>query len=150
MDSNITTLVKILEHQKMVAAFLKRIARELEQRADIHDISKLSLDEFGDFCKLDSAKNEYGSPEYEAAIRSSNAPKLHTSRNRHHPEYWPDGILGMTTIDIIEMLCDWEIARLQRDTTTDMEKTWQARQERFKLTDDDIVFLRRLWEGFEW
>ena len=31
-------------------------------------------------------------------------------QNRHHPEYYEDGIAGMTLVDLEEMLSDWEAA----------------------------------------
>ncbi|HEY7119686.1 MAG TPA: DUF5662 family protein, partial [Tepidisphaeraceae bacterium] len=36
--------------------------------------------------------------------------RLHYERNSHHPEHYPDGIVGMTLWDVVEMLCDWAAA----------------------------------------
>jgi hypothetical protein len=149
-SSEIITLVKIIEHRQRVANLLRKLARDLEDRADRHDLSKFDLEEFGGFCQLDNArKYEYGSPEYEAIVHNNNAARLHVSRNSHHPEYWPDGILSMPLGDILEMLCDWEVARQQRDTETDIDKTWKTRQDRFGLSDYETRFLRQIWEAWE-
>lgn len=145
--SEIITLVKILQHKQKVSFLLREIARQFERRADTHDDSKFNLDEFKGFCQMDNARRyEYGSPEYEAIIHNNSAAQLHVSRNRHHPEYWPNGIDDMDMIDIIEMLCDWEIARQIRDIEEDIEKIWQTRKKRFGLSDDELYFLRTIWE----
>ena len=134
---------------------LRELAREFERRADLHDMSKLQLDELEGFIQLDSRrqhqKEEYGSKSYEAGISDIGAVKLHVSRNRHHPEYWASrGIEGMSFVDIIEMLCDWEIARQMRDTEQDINKTWEMRQKRFDLSFDELTFLRGIWESIDW
>lgn len=150
MNGEIITLVKIIQHINQVAYLLKETARRLEARADIHDSSKFGLDEFEGFCRMDNArKYEYGSPEYEALVHNNNAAKIHVRTNRHHPEYWPNGLADMSLVDVIEMLCDWEIARQQRDIETDIDKTWRTRQERFNLSDDEIAFLRIAWEKLQ-
>lgn len=137
----------MIEHRNKVSFMLKQIARLLEARADQHDLSKFDLEEFQGFCELDNArKYEYGSPEYEAVVHGNTAAKLHVSRNRHHLEYHPGGLGDMSMIDVIEMLCDWEIARQQRDTEIDIDVTWQTRQRRFDLSDEETVFLRNIWE----
>lgn len=147
MQSEIITLVKIIQHKNKVSFLLKRIAKELEERADTHDDSKFALGEFEGFSQLDNArKYEYGSPEYEAIIHNNKAAQIHVSRNSHHPEFWPNGIEDMNLIDIIEMLCDWEIARQTRDTEEDIDKTWRSRQKRFGLSEKQLDFLRTIWE----
>ncbi len=148
----IKTLARILKHQSQVSFMLRDFARQLERRADIHDQSKLNPDELEGFCSLDMGrshqKQEYGSESYEAGIKID-AVKLHLSRNSHHPEYWQNGIDDMPFLDILEMLFDWEAARLERDTETDIDKTWEMRQKRFNLTDAQIVFLRTIWEKID-
>ena len=147
MHSEIVTLVKILQHKQSVSHLLQEIASRLEKRANTHDDSKFNLDEFEGFCQMDNARlYEYGSPEYEEKIHTNNAAQLHVSRNRHHPEYWPNGIADMNMIDIIEMLCDWEIARQMRDIEQDTEKTWAMREKRFGLSEQEVLFLRTVWD----
>lgn len=141
------TLATILRHQKQVSFLLRELAREFERRADLHDMSKFQLDEFEGFCRLDNArKYEYGSEEYEARVHNNNAAQLHVTRNSHHPEYWPGGVADMSFADLVEMLCDWEIARQTRDTEGDINKTWLARQKRFNLSDQELYLLRTMWE----
>lgn len=152
ISSEVLTLVKMILHINQVSAALRGLARRLDERADLHDLSKLYPDEFAGFCQLDAnrghQKEEYGSKSYEEGIKID-AVKLHQSRNRHHPEYWPNGIKDMNFIDIIEMLCDWEAARQARDTEEDIDKTWLTRQKRFDLSDQEIFFLRTLWKKID-
>lgn len=149
----ITTLIKIILHVNQVSSELKRLSRRLDERADLHDMSKFRPDEFEGLCQLDAnrgqQKEEYGSKGYEAGIKNIDAVKLHQSRNPHHPEYWSNGIKDMNFVDIVEMLWDWEVARRARDTEGDIDKTWLTRQKRFGLSDEELVFLRTLWGKIE-
>ncbi len=152
MIDEVTSLVKIIKHIGKVSSLLRKVARTLESRADTHDMTKFETDEFSGFCQLDSyrlhGKEEYGSKTYEAGM-NTDAVKLHLSRNSHHIEYWFNGLTDMSFADVVEMLIDWEIARQQRDTEQDINKTWVTRQERFKLSDFEIAFLRMVWEKIE-
>lgn len=149
MNDEIKTLLKIIQHKNRVAAKLKLLAIDLDVRAQLHDNSKFEFDEFEGFCELDKnrkhEKEVYGSKTYEKGIKVE-AVQLHFSRNPHHPEFYPHGLDDMTLVDIIEMLIDWEVARQTRDLEEDMDVTWRIRQERFQLSDNEINFLRLLWE----
>lgn len=149
LSTEIKTLVNILKHQTEVSYLLRELARELQRRADIHDLSKFELDEFEGFHQLDvnrqHQREEYGSKKYESGVKIE-AVQLHFSRNSHHIEHYSNGLDGMSFADVIEMLCDWEVARRTRDIETDMNKTWETRQKRFNLTDQQINFLRTIWE----
>lgn len=152
LSSEISTLIKMISHINQVSSELRRLSRRLDERADLHDISKFRVDEFTGFCQLDinrgQQREEYGSESYEEGVKFD-AVKLHHSRNPHHPEYWPNGIKDMNLVDIIEMLCDWEAARWARDSERDIDKIWLTRQRRFNLTDQELSFLRTLWEKIE-
>lgn len=150
MNEETKTLATIIRHQKQVSFLLRELAREFERRADLHDESKLQLDELEGFIQLNSPyKVEYGSLEYEATVQGISATGIHVSRNRHHPEYWPNGVADMNFADIIEMLCDWEVARQQRDSEQDINKTWLSRQNRFNLSDQELYLLRTMWEKMQ-
>jgi hypothetical protein len=153
LSSEITTLVKILLHRSLVASVIRALANRLDERAGTHDISKFEIDELEGFCQLDAGRGqqreEYGSKNYEDGIENIDAVRLHQSRNRHHPEYWPGGIKDMSFIDIVELLADWEVARRTRDIEEDINKTWLTHQKRFHLSDEELFFLRTLWEKIE-
>lgn len=64
-------------------------------------------------------KLEYGTPEYKQSLEDLGpALEHHYANNRHHPEYWPNGVADMSLLDITEMLCDWKAAseRMRKPT----------------------------------
>lgn len=118
-------------HRDYVRAALSRVVDELNQRAIVHDASKMMDDEFAGFSRINAAAriNKFGSPEYKDGMkRERSTIDLHFSRNSHHPER-PSLIAGienepddhryfkakaeadMTFLDVIEMVCDWWGAR---------------------------------------
>jgi len=101
----------------------------LNERAIVHDASKMLDDEFAGFSRINAAARlqKFGSPEYAEGMRRERSTiDLHFSRNSHHPERMGMGLLGsevvehdvgrgpkeMTFLDVIEMVCDWWGARL--------------------------------------
>lgn len=106
-----------LEHKQMVAHFMNLIIKELIDRAEHHDDSKLEEDElpfFDEYTpKLKTAT--YNSEEYKGFLEGLK-PALdhHYANNRHHPEHYPNGIRGMNLVDLIEMMCDWKAASLRQ------------------------------------
>lgn len=111
-------------HRDFVRLALGRIAHEIEERAIVHDASKMMDDEFAGFSRINAAArvNKFGSPEYAEGMKRERATiDLHFARNSHHPErpslldmdQNPDHgpAEPMTFIDVIEMVCDWWGAR---------------------------------------
>ena len=143
------TLVTILNHQRQVSILLRQFARMLENRADLHDLSKLSLDEFGGYVEVNRVARQfpYGSPEYKASLKDNKVIELHFSRNRHHPEHHPGGVNEMSLIDFIEMVIDW-IAASRTYGTTEWEKVIKTQQERFGLTECQLSVIGLLLELF--
>lgn len=103
-------------HLMFVRLALHGVVHALEQRADIHDASKMLDDEFAGFSRINAAAriNKFGSPEYSAGLAQERPTiDLHFSRNRHHPEYHSDPSDGLAPpppmgfLDVIEMVCDW-------------------------------------------
>lgn len=58
----------------------------------------------------------------------------HYENNRHHPEYYENGVNGMNLVDIIEMLCDWKAA-CERNPNGDLKKSLEINKERFNISD---------------
>ena len=112
-------------HRDFVRLALRRVSNELDERAEIHDASKMLDDEFAGFSRINAAAriNKFGSPEYaENMARERPTINLHFSRNSHHPER--PTLLALKTfdaqgdqkdemnfLDVIEMVCDWWGAR---------------------------------------
>lgn len=128
-------LRSLLAHRAHVADGLAAVASDLERRAHLHDLSKLSDDEFSGYCRINAGVREgaaFGSPEYRALMeRERGTIDQHFTRNRHHPER--PGMVGkaaeiergllddftyfrahdaaaMTFLDVIEMVVDWYAA----------------------------------------
>lgn len=136
-------------HCRYVRRGLTRVTRELAERAEAHDDSKLLADEFAGFSRINKAAREhpYGSPEYRAGLKQEKPTvDLHYSRNTHHPEFYgtdakpepPDSeqrvTIGtgrfladrMTWFDLTEMVCDWRGAYLGYGS----QGTWEENMER--------------------
>lgn len=144
-----TTLITMLNHQGQVRARLRALARELEKRADLHDLSKWKSDEFPGFVEINRIAREYpfGSPEYKASMTGNKTTELHFSRNRHHPEYHANGIADMNFIDFVEMICDWLGATATYGTGT-FEDALQKQIERFNLQPDELYLIRLIARWF--
>lgn len=93
-----------LEHIAHVQGDIHQITSRLVDRAREHDKSKLESPEKEAF---DRATPElkgltYGSPEYKAATdRLGEALDHHYAVNSHHPQHYPNGVSGMSLLDII-------------------------------------------------
>lgn len=112
MNEETKTLITFIRHIELVKKSMLSFSRQLETRAQIHDLSKFKEDEFGGFVEINqiARKYPYGSEEYKASIRDNDAVTLHYSRNSHHPEFHPVGIDEMGLLDLVEMVCDWKAA----------------------------------------
>jgi len=117
----------IYHHKFVVLQHLNSIIQELIKRAESHDNSKFSEDEFSSLVQgsEEIRKHPYGSPEYEEMRKKwSKLFEIHYKKNPHHPENHEDGIDGMTLVDLIEMLVDWKAASLRsghKDITTSIK-----------------------------
>jgi hypothetical protein len=88
------TNFETMKHIQCVQKFLHDFVRELLERAEKHDQSKLEPPEVALFTEFTSrlASSTYGSKEYEE-FRKQLGPALahHYAKNRHHPEHFPSG-----------------------------------------------------------
>ena len=127
-----------LKHIANVELYLKNVILELHNRIKIHDLSKFSKEEksFFDEYTPKLATVSYGSDEYHTFLKELK-PALdhHYANNRHHPEYFENGISGMNLIDIIEMLCDWKASTL-RTKDGDIYKSISINKTRFGYSDE--------------
>ena len=58
----------------------------------------------------------------------------HYRENNHHPEYYEDGIKGMSLVDLIEMVCDW-MAATKRVQNGDIYTSLEINKKRFGIDD---------------
>lgn len=101
------------KHTKKVRYFLDVFIIDLIKRGQIHDNSKFEEPELSLFAEHHGEFKDlvYGSNEYKKLIEKiKTAVNYHHSKNKHHPEYWENGIDDMTLVDLIEMICDWRAA----------------------------------------
>lgn len=133
------------EHIKVVQENITHFIKELLDRSINHDASKLESPEvevFGEYTPL-LAGTEYGSPEYNELLEKVKpAIEHHYANNRHHPEHWPDGINGMTLVDLIELLSDWKAATA-RNKNGNIRKSIEINAERYKISPQ----LRKILEN---
>jgi hypothetical protein len=126
-----------LEHIHKVQARIDTILDLLENRADLHDRSKLESPEKEAFDEVTPLLRglTYGSPEYHANTAKLGAALTHHyANNSHHPQFYPDGISGMSLLDVIEMFCDWKAAS-ERHADGDFAKSLEINTERFAISD---------------
>lgn len=125
------------EHIRVVQSLIHDVVKELLNRANHHDASKLVEPEVAVFDKFTPMLRHttYGSDDYKRCLDGmGEALKHHYENNRHHPEHHEDGIDGMTLVDLVEMICDWHAAT-QRHEDGDIHRSIEINQERFGYGD---------------
>lgn len=141
-----------IDHIGKVQELLEKVVINLEYRAADHDDSKLQEPEksmYDEFTpKLKSST--YGSNEYKGFLKDMGAAlKHHYENNRHHPEHYPDGINGMSLLDVIEMLADWKAAGM-RHADGDMQKSLEINMGRFGISEQLAKILRNTVKELGW
>lgn len=131
----------VLEHKRKVTRYLNNFAADLIDRATVHDDSKLRSPEketFDEFTpKLKEA--EWGTGQYkEYLLAMGEGLKHHYENNSHHPEHYPNGVDGMTLLDLIEMVCDWQAAAEGKGVAVDLEHA----AKRFNLSPQLVSIIK--------
>jgi len=102
------------KHIGLVRERLAMVRDLLARRGEVHDQSKVvpgPEKEGFDVHRQMLDRLEYGTPEYMAHVESIKPlMEMHYRNNSHHPEHYPNGVNGMSLLDLIEMLCDWDAA----------------------------------------
>ncbi len=140
-----------LEHKQMVAHFMNIVIKELINRAEHHDDSKLGEDELPFFDEYTPKLKtcDYDSPEYKGFLEGLK-PALdhHYANNRHHPEHFPNGIRGMDLVDLVELICDWKAASL-RQRNGNILISLEKNKEKFEYTRELQDILENTVQLFE-
>ncbi len=142
---------KTLEHIRTVQTYLGNVCSNLFARAVNHDTSKLKSPEEEIF-ELYSDKlspTTYGKEEYNKYLEEMKvALDHHYANNPHHPEYYSDGIKGMSLLDLIEMIVDWKAAS-ERHADGDILRSIDVNQSRFGYSDElKEIFVNTVHELF--
>lgn len=123
-------------HIERVRNLINYMIKELLSRGELHDQSKLSSPEVKLFSLVTGklSKTTYGSPEYNEFLKEL-GPALdhHYANNRHHPQFFKNGIEDMTLIDLIEMFCDWKAAS-ERHNDGNINKSIEHNAGRFNMS----------------
>lgn len=126
-------------HIEKVRDNLSDVLHNLTRRAVVHDATKLVEPELSGYQGLSDALRglTYGTPEHKTAFAPfKEIIAHHYAHNRHHPEYWPNGVADMSLLDIIEMLADWKAANDRNNG--DFKHSLEVSIARFHLDDDRI------------
>jgi len=132
------------EHINLVMKLLASAQVELMRRQFTHDRSKLSDPEVSAFTKYTPMLKEstYGSDQYKQfLVDMKPALDHHYAHNRHHPEFFDDGVEGMNLFDLIEMILDWYAASKRHDNG-DVRRSIEINTERFGLSDQLVRILQ--------
>lgn len=115
LDPGVAIVATYLRHVTLLAHAMAHVTGDLEARARIHDLSKLTGAELPGFARLSAAVRglKYGTQEYRDAMAEHKAVgDAHANGNSHHPEYHLQTCADrspttMGWLDIVEMVCDW-------------------------------------------
>lgn len=122
-----------LAHIEQVRHRLYEVCVKLDERAQVHDASKLKDPELSVFDEYTPKLkgSTYGSDEYKGFLEGMGVGlKHHYEVNDHHPEHFPNGIHDMNLLQWIEMLADWKAAT-ERHTDGDLRRSIEQNAERF-------------------
>lgn len=73
----------------------------------------------------------------------------HYANNAHHPEHFPNGVNGMTLLDIVEMFCDWKAAT-ERHADGSLARSIQINRERFGISDQLAEIMENTRREMNW
>lgn len=141
--------------RKHIAAVRRNLLRSIvliRRRANSHDASKLSSPEKEMYDEFTPNLREltYGSDEYKQSLKEMGAAlQHHYEENSHHPEHFPNGIDGMSLLDLIEMLADWTAA-VTRHADGDLMESVRINAVRFEMDDQLVQILKNTIREMGW
>lgn len=140
----------VAAHLRGVQSWMRHVVTLWVARMVTHDQSKYSTPELPlihEKARLDSLP--FNTPEYHAALaKIKEAVKAHYECNAHHPEHYPDGVLDMSLLDLLEMICDWRVAAEMNGT--ELTESFDSCVERFKIPPDLRRILLNTYREMEW
>ena len=109
---------KTMRHIEAVRNYISVCIKDLLDRQEKHDQSKLDSPEYEVFEKYTPKlrKCTYGSDEYKKYLQEMDpALQHHYAHNAHHPEHYAKGVDDMTLLDLLEMLADWKASSMRHN-----------------------------------
>lgn len=140
-----------MRHIERVRNLLGVVIRELLERGELHDQSKLESPEVELFTEFTPklAGCTYGSAEYEGFRKAMGAALAHHyAKNRHHPEHHKNGVDDMNLVDLVEMFCDWKAAG-ERHNDGNILKSIEKNADRFSLSPQLVRILENTAKLFD-
>lgn len=128
-------LAETHKHVRTVQKNLNLFVTDLIIRGENHDNSKFEEPELEIFAANTHKLGEtvYGSDEYKKLLDEVRpAITHHYSKNRHHPEHWPNGVEDMTLVDVLEMLADWKAATM-RNKDGNIRKSIEINSQKYNI-----------------
>lgn len=141
-----------IDHINKVQVRIAEMQADLDTRAAVHDRSKLVEPEKSGYDRLQIALKDvvYGTDEYRAALAEA-GPTIahHYAANTHHPEHYPDGIAGMSLLDVVEMLADWKAAS-ERTKQGSIAQSLAHNKQRWGISDQLAAILENTVKELGW
>lgn len=145
------TNYETMRHIERVRNLLNVMIRHLLNRAEQHDQTKLQSPEVELFTEYTDKLRTvtYGGAEYEW-YRKALKPALdhHYANNRHHPEFFANGVADMNLVDLLELFCDWKAAS-ERHNDGNIRKSIAHNANRFELSPQLVKILENSIELFD-
>lgn len=146
-----TGLRLVMAHINRVQRHMTAAIAQLTWRMVHHDQSKLSEEELALVVgKPTFDKYAYMSPEERAAMDSARqAITHHYQHNNHHPEHYTGGVIGMSLISLLEMICDWKAASEMSEGGS-FRQSLELNTERFSLSPDLVQIIENTARELDW
>jgi hypothetical protein len=135
---------KTLRHIEAVRNYLNLCIRNILERQESHDQSKLDSPEAEIFDEYTPKLRDctYGSPEYKQYLKEmSVALEHHYSVSSHHPEHYAHGVNDMGLMDILEMVIDWKASSM-RHNDGNLLRSIEINTKRFKMSKQLVSILK--------
>ncbi len=148
-DSRPATLM----HSLRVGELMGELIVQMLPRSYRHDLSKTLPPEVEAFDRMTPQLPglTYCTPEYAASLADLGpALEHHYAHNEHHPEHWPNGVTGMSLVDLVEMIADWKASTERMGGTGDLRASIKHNIDRFNLTPQLAQILINTAERAGW
>ena len=135
-------------HIHRVRELLSLVIIELIHRQNDHDLSKLESPEVELFTRFTDklANTTFNSEEYNSCkLAMKPALDHHYANNRHHPEFYKNGVDDMSLIDLIEMFVDWAAAS-ERHNNGNLRKSIEINANRFSISPQLVQIFENTME----
>lgn len=141
------------EHIARVASLLAQVTKRLTARGEVHDASKLAPPEKPLFDEWTPrlAATQYGSLKYQEMLDHLRPALVHHyAENSHHPEHFPEGVAGMSLLDLVEMFCDWKAASERHANGGDIMRSIEICARRYGLDRQIVSILENTARELAW